>query len=347
MRRELLRILSLAAAIAKADVAGAMGPCINSSPAPTAMPADRTSEENADIRKAFIYLQEGSVKGLEDTERILGRAIERGLELNRPLGENAMLLIGRAKARIELNELAGGRLKPKLEAAIEDYTKAIAAMCGEPSLVPVLPNGTAAYQEFADAFVRRGLANEGLRRWEEAVDDYSMAVLLWGGAQNDFRPGEFSQGGRLGVNPYVLNFRGNALSRLGRYAEGVSDYKVAGAQFAAIQDAESFATSLANQALAFYGAGQVQESEQLMRRILLRDPGSADMHAALAAALSASDRPDLAETEWQAACERTESGCARYKDQGWVQEVRRWPPTLADALARFLRQKVVPGVVVA
>lgn len=50
---------------------------------------------------------------------------------------------------------------------------------------------------------------EGLGEWQAAVDDYSRAISLWGGGRGE------------GINPFVLTFRGNALTRLGKYKDAL------------------------------------------------------------------------------------------------------------------------------
>ena len=70
-------------------------------------------------------------------------------------------------------------------------------------------------QEYPDAFVQRGLTYEGLADWDAAVKDYSKAISLWGGGRGE------------GINPFVLVFRANALSRLGNYDDALIDYKAA------------------------------------------------------------------------------------------------------------------------
>lgn len=302
-------------------------------------PMEPADAQIASIRRGFTRLTEGSAEALEQAEDIFSTAVQQWRELRRPPGEVAQLLIARAKARSERNELAGGRLRPLLEAAEQDYTEAIGLMRADPRVAPVRADGTAEYQEFPDAFVRRGLANEGLGRWEEAVRDYSTAIGLWGGELNGYRAGEFSQGGRLGVNPFVLNFRGNALSQLGRYEEAAADYRTASAQFGAVSDNAGLLKSLANQALALYGAGQLQEAERIMQRVLRRNPSNVDIRTALAAIYWDRGAKELAESQWQFACDQTEEGCARYKDPQWVRGVRRWPAPLVATLERFVRRE--------
>jgi hypothetical protein len=61
-----------------------------------------------------------------------------------------------------------------------------------------------------------------------------------------------------------------------------------------------------------------------------------DARAALAALYWASGRPDDAEREWEYACDSIDVGCAKYRDNRWVAETRRWPPAMAELLRRFL-----------
>ena len=49
--------------------------------------------------------------------------------------------------------------------------------------------------------------------------DYDQAIKLWGGGRGE------------GVNPYVLTFRGNTLTRLNRYADAIVDYEAASNRF--------------------------------------------------------------------------------------------------------------------
>ncbi|CAK0807082.1 unnamed protein product [Prorocentrum cordatum] len=285
--------------------------------APVPAPAEQPPAAEAEaLGRALRLLQSGRARDLEEAELLLGGAVGRWRLLGRPRSEVAQLLLLRAKARQERNELAGGTLRELLEGARDDYTQAIADMRADTALAPVRPDGTAEYQEFPDAFVRRGLASEGLQQWQSAVDDYTMAIELWGGVSNDFRNGEFSEGGRLGVNPFVLNFRGNALSRLGRYALAAEDYRAAGRQFGATSERTALATSLSNEALARFGAGQTQEAQAIMERVRLRDPKNVDARAVLAAVYWSRGERDRAESEWQAACDSEQGldACSRYKD---------------------------------
>ena len=160
-------------------------------------------------------------------------------------------------------------------------------------------DGTAAYMEYPDAFVQRGLCFEGLGDWANAVADYSKAISLWGGGRG------------AGINPYVLTFRANALLKLRRFDEAVEDYRAAEALFLLRREEERALDVRANLALALYGMGQTPAALLAMREIVRRRPGYADMHIALAAhAWSAGDVAG-AEAEWEFACDRISVGCTR------------------------------------
>ena len=63
----------------------------------------------------------------------------------------------------------------------------------------------------------RGLAYEGLAQWQDSLNDYNAAIRLWGGqasSQRDPKINNVKLEEYDGINPYVLTFRGNALSRL-------------------------------------------------------------------------------------------------------------------------------------
>lgn len=108
----------------------------------------------------------------------------------------------------------------QFEMAIQDYDKALEMMKvdGENA------DGTAKYPEYPDTFVGRALAREGLADWEGALIDYNKAIDLWGGGRSE------------GVNPYVLTFRGNTLSRLSKYEDAIPDYEAASDIFNSMRD---------------------------------------------------------------------------------------------------------------
>lgn len=82
----------------------------------------------------------------------------------------------------------------------------------------------------------------------------------------------------------------------------------------------------------------------MMRDVVRRQPGFADMRAALA--VDAWDRGDIgeAETQWRITCDETKVGCRAYRDLDWVSRIRRWPPSLVKELDSFLSQRRMGGV---
>jgi hypothetical protein len=69
-----------------------------------------------------------------------------------------------------------------------------------------------------------------------------------------------------------------------------------------------------------------------MRNLNRKYPQFADMRAALSAALWVAGKQGEAESNWVAAVGLD----SRYKDMDWVKNIRRWPPTITEALERFL-----------
>jgi len=302
-----------------------------------------TREELQGIAGAFASLAADPERpdaraDVERAEATLGRAIERyeGV-LAKSQEERALLRLGRARARVMLNDIARGRRPEKAAEAVGDLNVAVGIMEDDFKRNP----GKALYSEYPDALVRRALAKEELKEWEGAVDDYSRAILLWrpppGTLDKPLRGNAVPQeGDGLGVNPLVLNFRGNALSQLGRYTEALSDYQEATDIFLADGEFRQASLSKANEALAMYGDQRFEEAVKTMQAVIRKDPGVTDMHVALAAVYWDSGNVGRAEDEWRFACEKIDTGCQQYKDLTWVSTIRRWPPNLTTALSKFL-----------
>lgn len=280
----------------------------------------------------------GAGAALEAAEATLGRAIERyeGV-LNRPKEERALLRMGRARSRVMQNDLAGGRRPEKAAEAVGDLDVAVGIMENDFRDNP----GKALYSEYPDVLVRRALAKEELKDWNGAVSDYSRAVLLLrpppGTPDKPMRgDARITEGDGLGMNPLILNYRGNALSQLERFEEALADYQEATEIFLADGELRQASLSRANEALALYGAGRRGEAVKTMQAVVRKDPGVTDMHVALAAVYWAQGEVGRAEDRWQFACEKIDTGCQQYKDLTWVTEIRRWPKPLVADLRRFL-----------
>ena len=195
----------------------------------------------------------------------------------------------------------------------------------------------------------RALAYELAGAWSAAVAEYDKAVATAarGGAPAD---------------PLILNQRANALAQSGdwaaarlAYLQSAQGFRDAGGKpsvasragagngnargsspsFAKFR-ADGVAFASANAALALAELGDLRGAELELRAVSRRAPGLVDARAALAALYWASGRPDDAEREWEFACDSVDVGCAKYRDNRWVAETRRWPPAMAELLRRFL-----------
>jgi tetratricopeptide (TPR) repeat protein len=278
--------------------------------------ADEQTPSDADNNLVRMAFADFDAKRFDSAEKEFSMALKRWEELKRPRDERVSILKGRANVLID---------NKKFDQAIDDLNKAIILMDDGEKV-----DGTARYPEFPDTFVNRGLAKEGLSQWEGAISDYTKAINLWGGGRGK------------GINPFVLTFKGNALSKLGRYEEALAEYSAASDLFLQERDVERFADARANYALALYGLDRRDEAVKEMKLVLRKFSGSSDMHVALAA-----DEWDRGEyiaaiKNFNTACDGISSGCEKYKDREWVSVVRRWPPNLVAKLEVFLDKKVSP-----
>lgn len=271
-----------------------------------------TEEDNNLVRMGF---RDMDAMRFEAAEKEFSLALKRWNDLQRPRDEIVSLLKARANVLVDSKQF---------DRAIEDYNRAIELMAvdGEKS------DGTAQYPEFPDAFVGRALAKEGLAQWADAITDYSKAITLWGGGRGD------------GVNPYVLTYRGNSLSKLGKFGEAIEDYRASSDLFLKQRDIARWSDAKANLALTLYAEDRTDESVKAMRDVLRRDAGYADMHVALATTLWDKGSYIQAIAEWDLVCNGIDVGCDKYRDLDWVTRVRRWPANLASKLEAFLERRV-------
>ncbi|CAE7505271.1 unnamed protein product [Symbiodinium natans] len=311
--------------------------------------SEATKDELYEIAGAFAKLETdprspGAAAVYEEVETTLGNAIKKwesgAITAPAILEEKARLRLGRARVRIALNDMMDGTLPEKVAGAIEDYGVGIGIMEDDLRQNP----DKLMYSEYPDALVKRGLAQEQLKNWEGAAKDYTRAIDAL--RPKDGRPDKalkgdaiLQEGDGLGMNPLILNFRGNVLSQLGRYEEAVEDYREATQIFSNDGEARLASFSRANEALALFGAGRDREAEKVMQIVVRNDPGVTDAHVALAASYWSQRKIAEAESQWKFACENIDSGCQSYKDLKWVAESRRWPPSLVASLKNFLQAK--------
>ncbi len=159
-----------------------------------------------------------------------------------------------------------------------------------------------------DAYLNRGTALERLQEWQAAIADYNHVLEL--------DPQDAA----------AYNNRGNAQAGQGNWQAAIADYQKA------TQINPGFAMARANNALATYQIGQTEDAIRQFRKLLRKYPTFADVRAALAAALWTNGQRGEAESQWVSVIGLD----SRYRNLDWVENVRRWPPSLVNALAQFL-----------
>lgn len=168
--------------------------------------------------------------------------------------------------------------------------------------------------EQPDPYLNRGVAEEGLGQWDAAIADYNQVLKI------DTE------------DPLAYNNRGNAKAGLADWDGAIADYRQA------TELAPDFSFARANYALALYQVGETDKAIEKMRGLVLKYPKFADMRAALTAALWSEGLTGEAESNWASAVGLD----GRYQDLDWVTQVRRWPPSMVDALQNFLTLQVHP-----
>ncbi|MGB3297830.1 MAG: tetratricopeptide repeat protein [Phormidesmis sp.] len=159
-----------------------------------------------------------------------------------------------------------------------------------------------------DPYLNRGAVWEAIGQWDHAISDYNHVLHL--------NPDD----------PAAYNNRGSAEAGQGEWDLAIADYQ------AAITLQPSFSRAYGNYALALYPVGDASKSIQIMKSLVRKYPGFADMRAALTAVLWDQGQQGEAESNWVAVVGLD----SRYKDLGWVKNVRRWPPKMVAALENFL-----------
>uniref|UniRef100_A0A7R9YC44 MalT-like TPR region domain-containing protein n=1 Tax=Pinguiococcus pyrenoidosus TaxID=172671 RepID=A0A7R9YC44_9STRA len=276
-------------------------------------PKELSEDDIRGVQQAFLAFD---AKQLKTAKALFSKGIEKWVELQRPRDEIVALIMARGNVLVDLKQF---------DAALTDYDSAIALM--EPDGM-ITETGLARYKEFPNAFVQRGLAWEGKAKWDLAVEDYSKAIDMWGGGRGD------------GINPYVLTFRGNALTQLGEYGRAVKDYEAASDRFLSMRDKQNAAEARANLALALYEVGQTEEAVKIMKSLVrkagMADERSVDLHVALASHYFQEGDRSSADQEFNLACYASKTGCSKFYDMDWVQRIRRWPPSLVAPLKGYL-----------
>ncbi|MEM7591200.1 MAG: tetratricopeptide repeat protein [Cyanobacteria bacterium P01_A01_bin.83] len=162
--------------------------------------------------------------------------------------------------------------------------------------------------EYPDAYLNRGIAYEGKQQWEKAIADYNHVLQI--------NP----------QDPIALNNRGNAKAGQQKWQESLEDYQLAA------DLAPTFPMARGNASLIQYQIGNRSQAVRNMRNLVRKYPMYSDMRAALAAALWVEGKQGEAESNWVAAIGLDN----RYQDLDWIKNIRRWPPSITQALERFL-----------
>ena len=162
-----------------------------------------------------------------------------------------------------------------------------------------------------DPYINRGIAEEALGLWSEAKKDYMFVI------SKDSK-----------------NF--SALYNLGNVEGALSQWKIARDFFskAALYN-PGFAMARSSMALADLQLGNIDESEQELKKLIRRYPTFADARAALTALNWSKGETGKAESNWLAVTELD----PRYGDEEWLKTIRRWPPQPIKDLMNFIDLK--------
>jgi tetratricopeptide (TPR) repeat protein len=164
-----------------------------------------------------------------------------------------------------------------------------------------------------DVFLSRGIANEKLLSWEDAIDDYKKANEL-------FKKRPFSTD-----DPTAVSNLANAETGLGRWEDALRDFT------RAAQIKSDFLAPQIGRALVLYQLDRPQETFAFFQSLAVKYPAYADAQAALAVLYYEKGDSESAKDCWETALEQD----SRYLDDEWVRDIRRWPPKLADSLKKF------------
>ncbi|MEM6612732.1 MAG: tetratricopeptide repeat protein [Cyanobacteria bacterium P01_C01_bin.72] len=162
--------------------------------------------------------------------------------------------------------------------------------------------------EYPDAYLNRGIAYEGQKKWSQAIADYNHVLSI------------------TPDDPVALNNRGNARAGQQKWQDALDDYQEAA------ELAPTFPMARGNASLIQYQLGDRSEAIRNMRNLVRKYPMYSDMRAALAATLWVEGKQGEAESNWVAAIGLDN----RYQDLDWIENIRRWPPSMISALSRFL-----------
>ena len=162
-----------------------------------------------------------------------------------------------------------------------------------------------------DPYINRGISEEALGLWSQAKKDYMFVI---------------SQDSK--------NF--SALYNLANVEGSISNWGKARDLFSeAAMNNPGFAMARSSMALADFQLGNIDESEQELKKLIRRYPTFADARAALTALSWSKGESGKAESNWIAVTELD----PRYSDEEWLKKIRRWPPKPIKDLMNFIDLK--------
>ncbi|XP_024534367.1 small glutamine-rich tetratricopeptide repeat-containing protein alpha-like isoform X1 [Selaginella moellendorffii] len=194
----------------------------------------------------------------------------------------------------------------------------------------------------ASVWSNRGNVRVSLKKYQQALEDYTKAVILAPGA------------------PVPLLNRAIANEALGNYGDAIADCEAAikidpreyaawynlgnvdvrvknyAAAASAYERAATLAPGIAGyrfkQALVLFQLDQVQAAKKLLQGLVRKYPNYAEAHAALAALLWKEGNRSQAEDQFNQAGVQNPN----FSDARWIGSSLEWPPAVVDAMDKFL-----------
>lgn len=196
--------------------------------------------------------------------------------------------------------------------AYEDFSRAISLAPSAP--VPYL-NRAIALEELGVHAEEAGQAGQARDRWQAALADCEAAIAR--------DPTEFA----------AWFNKGNVQLRLAQYDSARASFTTAADLAPGIAGYRLRAAQLA------YQCGDTGGAQRTVKGVVRKNPRYAEAHATLAAMLWRDGQLAAAEGQLNTALELG----GRWGDAGYVAASTRWPPALAEALARLVQLEVPPS----
>lgn len=166
-----------------------------------------------------------------------------------------------------------------------------------------------------EVFIARGITEEKLLRWEDAILDYRRANELIKSKSLLHRD-----------DPVCISNLANAEMGLGLWKDAARDFALA------ISLKPNYEAPVIGKALALYQLGRDIEARGIIEDLCRRYPYFADAKAAFAVMNYKAGQIDSSLDQFDEAVDADE----RYVDVSWVANIRRWTPRLVSDLETML-----------